>query len=343
MRRCFAVAAALLCRGASALKPPAPRVVAPPSKAEALSRIAVLGSVPVVWGTYAPAVKAVYALPSPPPGVVFSAAYYVVALAVLGAAAALTGDAPDGETRKAGAELGLYLFLGNIFQVVGLQTVSADSAAFLVQTTTVLVPALEAYATGAPPPPRTRLACGVAFAGVAVLCADGAGGGGGAPALRTGELCVVAAAVLYSFHVVRLSSLAPTSSPVALALAKAGVEAALALGSVAALLAFGDFGDGRAFFKALPAAEPATVSALGAAVLWCGAATCAYTIWAQSYGQRGVPPSRANLVYTTQPAFSALFAWLLLGESPTPATLAGGGLIAAAVLLELRGAEGDEE
>ena len=168
-----------------------------------------------------------------------------------------------------------------------------------------------------------------------MLCADGGGGGGGAPALRTGELCVVAAAVLYSFHVVRLSSLAPTSSPVALALAKAGVEAALALGSVAALLAFSDFGDGRAFFKALPAAEPSTVSALGAAVLWCGAATCAYTIWAQSFGQAGVSPSRANLVYTSQPIFSALFAWLLVGEQPTAATFAGGGLVLGAVALEL--------
>ena len=31
------------------------------------ARVAVLLSVPVAWGTYAPAVKAVYALPAPPP------------------------------------------------------------------------------------------------------------------------------------------------------------------------------------------------------------------------------------------------------------------------------------
>ena len=48
-----------------------------------------------------------------------------------------------------------------------------------------------------------------------------------------------------------------------------------------------------------------------------------------------VPASRANLVYTSQPVFSALFALALLGERPTPATLLGGGLILAAVAAEV--------
>jgi len=42
-------------------------------------------------------------------------------------------------------------------------------------------------------------------------------------------------------------------------------------------------------------------------------------------------------VYTSQPAFSAGFAFLLLGERPTAATLAGGFLIMAAVAFELFG------
>ena len=69
--------------------------------------------------------------------------------------------------------------------------------------------------------------------------------------------------------------------------------------------------------------------------VWCGAVTCAYTIWAQSFGQRGVTAARANLVYTSQPVFSALFAFGLLHEVPTAATLAGGGLILIAVAAEV--------
>jgi drug/metabolite transporter (DMT)-like permease len=42
--------------------------------------------------------------------------------------------------------------------------------------------------------------------------------------------------------------------------------------------------------------------------------TCAYTIYAQSYGQRRVSATDANLIYSVQPVFSAFFAWALLGE-----------------------------
>ena len=45
--------------------------------------------------------------------------------------------------------------------------------------------------------------------------------------------------------------------------------------------------------------------------------------------------ARANLVYTSQPVFSALFAFGLLHEVPTAATLAGGGLILIAVAAEV--------
>ena len=48
----------------------------------------------------------------------------------------------------------------------------------------------------------------------------------------------------------------------------------------------------------------------------------------------GIAPARANLVYTTQPIFSAIFAALLLAEQPTAATCVGGALILAAVASE---------
>ena len=51
------------------------------------------------------------------------------------------------------------------------------------------------------------------------------------------------------------------------------------------------------------------------ACLWTGWVTCAYTIYAQSFGQRRVNAAAANLIYTMQPIFSSLFAYFLLGES----------------------------
>ena len=65
--------------------------------------------------------------------------------------------------------------------------------------------------------------------------------------------------------------------------------------------------------------------------------TVAYTIWAQSYGQSGgISATNANLVYTTQPLWSAAFAWLLLGELLTPSEAAGGLVIGAALWVATR-------
>ena len=72
--------------------------------------------------------------------------------------------------------------------------------------------------------------------------------------------------------------------------------------------------------------------ALGA-VMWTGWVTCAYTIYAQSFGQSRVNPTDANLIYTIQPIFTAIFAWGLLGETLGPAGYLGGALIGTAVYL----------
>ena len=50
-----------------------------------------------------------------------------------------------------------------------------------------------------------------------------------------------------------------------------------------------------------------------------------------------ISATNANLIYTTQPLWSALFAWLLLGEILTPTEAAGGLGIAAAVWLATTG------
>ena len=56
-------------------------------------------------------------------------------------------------------------------------------------------------------------------------------------------------------------------------------------------------------------------------------------IYAQSYGQRYVKPETANLIYTIQPLYTSLFAWLLLGETLGPLGYAGGMVVLLAVLL----------
>jgi drug/metabolite transporter (DMT)-like permease len=68
----------------------------------------------------------------------------------------------------------------------------------------------------------------------------------------------------------------------------------------------------------------------------------AYTIYAQSFGQRYIPAATANLIYTTQPLYTAFFAWLLLGETLGPLGYAGGVIILLAVLLVSTDSDSDK-
>lgn len=387
--------------------------------------ILVLLTVPLAWGTYTPVVKYMYEKMDPSmPGFVFSAGYYLVAAVSLGILAnssqddfkedemppgdngqqhqvAELGDENDNAslTARGGWELGSYLFIGNGFQVVGLQTVPADRAAFLVQLTTVLVPLVSALSAGtlSAVPLPTWIACIVAFAGVIVMGEDDRstvdsdagssivsdGGGATEGALFTtnldrqdglpffgsidmdqitnslhmsqGDFLIVLAALAYTMHVVRLGAYAPRTIPLKLAASKASTEAFLSVTLVAALAFIGSThfpspefvsrtGTSVAeyFTTIISAVTEADLpsnqneSSLGvsiAAILWTGWVTCAYTIYAQSFGQRRVNPTDSNLIYTVQPLFSSLFAYFLLGETLGFYGYVGATLIGAALLL----------
>ncbi|KAG5185940.1 hypothetical protein JKP88DRAFT_254620 [Tribonema minus] len=267
-----------------------------PSRAAAL---AVLATVPCVWGTYTPSVKFMESLGPlvQPPGLFFNAACYLVSGAVLAtaqlvrsrsrssnntspAASAVQTEAlnnagqiaeltePDLESdsastpvrssvlAQAGAELGGWLFAGSTLQIYGLQYTGASRAAFLVQTTTIIVPLIESLLQRRLVPAKVLVACFTATVGIAlmsfgdalpaVLEAAGGGAHGAAraalPALASlqGDLLVGASALFYSMHVIRLAHYAPRVEPIALAASKAAAELVFAALAIAATIASGN-------------------------------------------------------------------------------------------------------
>lgn len=307
----------------------------------------VLASVPLAWGTYGPVVKYLYEVQPAVPGIVFSSAYYIVASVVLNALSCFSSSKNEESSEdfgrkfpfQGGLELGSYLFVGNFLQVKGLETIPSGRAAFIVQLTTLIVPIMSAVMTKTSVSLRTWIACILAFAGVVVMGLDGKEEGLSLMAsLSNGDLLIMGAAVLYSLHVVRLSRYATETTPLRLAASKATTEALLSVVAVSGLCQSNVGGPEVAtFFSALVSGWTAgtiTLSTLTpaiGAVLWTGLVTCAYTIYAQSFGQARVTPSEANLIYTIQPLFTAFFAYLLLGETLGQAAAAGAVLIALAV------------
>jgi len=331
----------------------------------------VLLTVPLSWGTYAPVVKYVYEMDPPTPGFVFSAGYYAIAsltllfLSLTNSESSIpnhsNGTISPNFSPKiiGGMELGSYLFLGNCLQVVGLESIPADRAAFLVQLTTIMVPILQAtFARDFTLLPITTwAACLLSFVGVLIMGLDDRSssdvdlqslffhseGGGTSSSLdhvllhhdlfsiSGGDFLIILAALCYSMHVIRLGKYAKVTYPLELAASKATVEAVL---SVALVLGFvfaipGNTGimfvdneswEIQKYFSQIQCTiaegsfPPDGFVKAVAASLWTGLVTCAYTIYAQSFGQRRVDPTDANLIYTMQPVFSAFFAWALLGE-----------------------------
>jgi hypothetical protein len=127
------------------------------SISEANLGLLALFTVPMIWGTYVPVVRTLYEIDPPVPGAVFSACYFAVASLSTLALVALpnfnrkddaetappsaledstTAEKHSGITMPvvAGLELGTYLFLGTTLQNIGLKTVPADRAGFLVQS-----------------------------------------------------------------------------------------------------------------------------------------------------------------------------------------------------------------
>ena len=330
------------------------------SSSSSYSGFLVLLSVPLVWGTYVPVVRFLYQIKPPVPGLVFSACYYAVASVTMLVLSRLNdisssnknndnddmvGIEKDDDSEllvesssqsestfpiQGGLELGMYLFIANCLQVIGLETVPSDRAGFLVQLTTVMVPIAEATFAGNlfAVPAQTWGACVLALVGISIMGLDGKFEAllednesvssllsTALTSFTSGDFLILGAAMLYTMHVVRLSQYAKRTTPIKLAAAKATTEACLSIALVGGLMTIGagrsattgmvDGGDLSQFvvktstdianfMNSFPTGvmtgtipQSALFPALGA-VLWTGWVTCAYTIYAQSYGQSRV-------------------------------------------------------
>jgi len=247
-----------------------------------------------------------------------------------------------------------------------------DTYLYPSTVTTILVPLVEATLGGnlLAVDIRTWGACFLALAGITVMGVDHSAVTdvssilAGFHALGSGDLLIMGAALMYTMHVVRLGKYARQTTPLNLAASKATVELILSIGLLAGLIAIASTGgslddamvgagsggglvayareSGReiqTFYETfrqgiesgtLPAS---TLQKIVGATLWTGWVSTAYTIYAQSFGQRRVSPTDANLIYSVQPIFTAIFAFFLLGETMEPVAFVGGGLIGAAVYL----------
>lgn len=208
---------------------------------------------------------------------------------------------------------GLY-GTAQILQTIGLEHTSASVSGFVTGAYVVLTPVLGALLLRDRLPGAMWLAVGLAAVGLGVLSLRGF-------AVGFGEGLTLAAALLYALHILGLGRWSTPAQATGMACVQAAVISCVAL------------------VAALPGGI--TLPATGgqwASLLYMALVAGAFALWAQTWAQAHVPPTRAAIIMTTEPVFAAFFAVLFGGESLTTRMLLGGALVLAAMYLsELRG------
>lgn len=314
----------------------------------------VLLLVPLAWGTWSPATVLLYReLNNYPPPFLLNSYFQFMSFSALFATMlvkrkkVLESDKLDNkfliqnkELIHAGTELGAYLFIGSSLQLYGLQYTSANKAAFLVQLTTIIVPIIEGIFLGRKLRKLTWAACLLGLIGVGVLSAgdfssfssfamNGIASSNAKEIL--GDICCAIAALFFSLHVVRLGGFAGRLPPISLASVKAGTQLVLCSISWAVGSYLGFWGGEPLLFSSSTTTYVSWI--VIAVILWNGLIPSAFTVWAQSFGQRVVQPTTANMIYTMQPLWATAFATVFLQEIITPMTCLGGSLILIGSLL----------
>ncbi len=215
------------------------------------------------------------------------------------------------EELEAGLLVGLFLFAGYAFQTLGLRFTTASKAGFITGLSVVIVPILSAIFLGQKPPWKVWVGAGLAACGLALLSLRGS------LIPSSGDLLVLACAVAYAAQIVALGKFAPRMRTLPLTFAQ--LLSVMLMNCVLALS------------LERPIAMPG--STVLRAALFTGIPATSLAFGVQTFAQKHTSPSHAALIFSTEPVFAALFAFLLAGETLGPREIAGCLLIVAAMLL----------
>lgn len=210
-----------------------------------------------------------------------------------------------------GAILGFFLYLAYLFQMWGIQYTTASNAGFITGLFVVFVPILGYLFFRFKPAISVLTGIVLAVFGLLMLT--------GANPLRwnKGDLLVFVCTVAVAFHVVFMGKFAPQHNVYLLTAAQLSTVSLLTV------------------FFALPFSQFnwATVTANNGLILvYLALFGTVYTFLMQTSMQRFTTTSRAALIFSMEPVFAALFAYLIAGELLGLRGWIGGLLIVAGMI-----------
>lgn len=206
---------------------------------------------------------------------------------------------------------GALLFGVFLCLLYGVDGTSASTAGFLQSTTVIIVPVLHAIISRELPTKRVMAGVIVVTAGLFLLSGASLAG------LNMGALCCLLSALLYAVHILLTKRFVADTDPLCLGIWQLGFAAAYAVIA--------------AFFFEKPAFPQTAVQWVG--ILGLALICSAYGFVMQAVLQKYVSSEMTGFMFSLEPVFSAIFAFLFLHERFEGAGYVGAALIFAGVLI----------
>ncbi|MBR3291540.1 MAG: DMT family transporter [Bacteroidales bacterium] len=221
---------------------------------------------------------------------------------------------------QAGIICGVLLCIASLVQQEGIaQGTGAGKAGFITATYIVLVPILNWVVFRRRTGWVLWLGVAVGLGGLWFLCIDAAF------TIQRSDLLVLLCAVAFSFQILAVDRFSPRYDAV-----KLSAIQFLSCGALASvLMVFRDIAPvGLKAWSATFASWNAWIPLLYAAIL---SSAVGYTL--QIVGQKGLNPTLASLIMSTESLFAVLSGWLILHQRLTPREMLGAALMAVAIVL----------
>jgi drug/metabolite transporter (DMT)-like permease len=216
-----------------------------------------------------------------------------------------------------GSVLGIALYLGYVFQTVGLQWTTASNAGFITGLSIVLVPLLAIPLLRQVPSVWAWVGVGLATVGLALLSLQVSDQGNLQISINSGDALVLVCAFAFAVHIVLVAKVARGSDPLRLAFVQV-----LVCGLLCVLTSM-----------LLETHVSGLSPQIWAGTLFMGVVATAFTITVQVSMQRFTTAVHAVLIFSLEPVFAALFGVWLQGDSLQAIAWVGAVLILSGMLV----------
>lgn len=210
-----------------------------------------------------------------------------------------------------GACLGTLLFASAVLLASGLVTTSISNAGFIIGSMVLFVSVMDALRTRTRPRPALVLGLAAALTGMGVLTL------GDATAANIGDLLCLGATLTLALHVMVAQQAGKRADAIGASIVQFAATAVLAWGAT--------------WLEGGGSIVPIWPVSLYAVIMGLWSTAVAFVC--QVVGQKYLSPTRTAFLFTLEPIFATLFAFLFAGEPIGRNVLIGGGLLLAGVYM----------